>query len=291
MTNIQYKHVLLLILLAFIWGSSFILMKKGLAVYSFAQVSCMRMFFTMLTLLPFALKNLSKIAKTDYKFLILSGIIGAAIPSFLFTFAQSHLNSSSAGILNALSPLFTLILGILFFKLPFKLHQTIGIVVGFIGAILLITSKPALSTINSDLRYGWFIVVATFCYAININIVKHYCQHISTIAISSISFLFIGILAGIYLFSSNYLALTYNNNGLNATLYIIILAVFGTALASLIYNYLIKQTTTLFAATVTYLMPIIALMWGFFDGEQITWSYFISLIIILFGVYFANFKK
>ena len=288
--NNKLLQWIVLLLLAFIWGSSFILMKKGLEVYSHTIVAALRISIAFLFLLPFAFKHIKGIEKKYWKYLIASGFLGNGIPAFLFTLAQTEISSSLSGMLNSMVPIFALIIGAILFKQKVKKFQFIGVIIGLIGAIGLIASD-GLDIENSNTKYSFLVVLATICYALSVNIIKVHLKEIKAIAITSLAFLTIGPFSIIYLFNTDFIIQTTNNPyALNALTYISLLAIFGTAISVILFNLLIKETTALFAASVTYLIPAFAIMWGIFIGETLTAYHLISILIILLGVYFINQK-
>jgi len=279
---------IILLFLAFIWGSSFILMKRGLEVYSYTEVAALRMSISFLCLIPFAVKHFKSIEKKYWKYLAIVGIFGNGIPAFLFTKAQTGLSSSLTGMLNSLVPLFTLLLGVIIFKTKFKANRFIGALIGLIGAIGLITSN-GIDINDSKLSYTFYVVAATMCYAISVNIINTYLKEISALKITAVSFIFIGPPILIYLFSTNFVPVTVTNEAATIALfYIAILSIFGTVVSVILFNILIKKTSGVFATSVTYLIPIIAIFWGILDGESVNYIQIISIIIILIGIYFIN---
>ncbi|PCI93570.1 MAG: EamA family transporter [Flavobacteriales bacterium] len=277
-----------LLFLAIIWGSSFILMKKGLEVYSHSVVAALRISIAFLVLIPFAITSLKKVRLKDWKYIIFTGIVGNGIPAFLFTLAQTKVASSLSGMLNSLVPVFALIIGVILFKSKPLKSQIIGIIIGLLGAIGLITSN-GLNFENSNINYSLLIVLATLCYALSVNVIKTYLKEINSIHIAALSFFSLGPFTIAYLFTTDFVNVSISNPFSNiALIYIVILSVFGTALAIILFNMLIKKTSTLFATSVTYLIPIVAIFWGFFDGEKINILQLISVIIILTGIYFIN---
>lgn len=279
---------LVLLLLAFIWGSSFILMKKGLEVYSHTIVAALRISIAFLFLLPFAFKQIKKIEKKYWKYLVASGLLGNGVPAFLFTLAQTEISSSLSGMLNSLVPIFALIVGAILFRQRVKKFQLIGVTIGLIGAIGLIVSN-GFNLENSNTNYSFLIVLATICYAFSVNIIKIHLKEIKAIAITSLAFLTIGPLAIIYLLNTDFIEITKTStDSINALIYIGLLAIFGTAISVILFNLLIKRTTALFASSVTYLIPVFAIMWGVLAGETLTFYHIISISIILIGIYFIN---
>lgn len=279
---------IILLFLAFTWGSSFILIKRGLEVYSYFEVAALRMSISFLCLTPFVVKYFKTIERKYWKYLAIVGIFGSGIPAFLFTKAQTGLSSSLTGMLNSLVPLFTLLIGMIIFKIKFKANRFIGAFIGLIGAIGLITSN-GIDLNNSNLSYTFYVVAATICYAISVNIINTYLKEISALKITAISFIFIGPPVLIYLFSTNFVTTTVNNEAAAIALfYIAILSIFGTVVSVILFNMLIKKTSGVFATSVTYLIPIIAISWGVLDGESVNYIQIISIIIILIGIYFIN---
>lgn len=188
-----------LFFLAFIWGSSFILMKKGLVAYNHTQVAALRIGIAALCLFPFAIKPLLKLEKRYWKYLIISGFLGSGIPAFLFTKAQTQVSSSLAGMLNSLTPIFTLIIALFIFKSKLKRNQIIGVIVGLIGAVSLIASN-GLSFENTNFNYSLLIVLATFFYGVNLNIIKVKLTNINPVAISSIAISCVGPWAILFIY-------------------------------------------------------------------------------------------
>lgn len=288
----EYLPIVLLILLSLIWGSSFILMKNGLKVYSAAQVATMRMFFSFLCLLPLTLKHIWKIPLRKYGIITLVGLLGNGLPALLFATAQTKLNSSTAGVLNCLTPLFTLIVAAVFFKQKFGMQKIVGVVLGLFGAITLIMLRSN-GSIDPNYQYGLYILVATICYAWSVNLIKVYLAGMPAIAISSMALLFIGPVYGYYLFAhTDFMIRTELADGaLHALGFVFLLALFGTAISLVLFNKLVQITTAIYASSVTYLIPIVAIFWGAIDGEPITIIHLIGMSAILFGVYLANRTK
>ena len=278
----------MLILLAFIWGSSFILMKKGLEEYNHTTVAALRVTIASIFLLPFAFKYFASIEKKHWKYIIISGILGNGIPAFLFTLAQTKIPSSISGILNSLTPIFALIIGVLIFKRKTNYSNIAGVLIGLSGAIGLILSE-GINLKNSNLSYSIFIIIATICYAFTVNIIKTYLKEVNSIAITALAFLSIGPITMIYLiFGTSFFQNLGHTVSFLPLFQISILAIVGTALSVILFNILIKKVSTLFATSVTYLIPAFAIIWGVIDGESITFIHIICLSITLLGIYFIN---
>lgn len=282
----------LFILLSLTWGSSFILMKRGLEVYDAEQVASLRMSFAFVFMLPFAVYHIKNASfKQNWKWYLMVGLFGNFIPAFLFTKAQTGISSSMAGILNALTPLFSLLVGALAFKGAFTKQQIIGVIVGLAGAVFLLVSCDS-NQVNSNLMLGWLVVIATFCYAISVNVIKYKLAGVNSIAITAFAFSSVGIPALIKLFSTDFLIVTsQNQNASMALFYLGLLGIWGTAVAVILYNVLIKDTSILFASSVTYFIPVVALAWGALDGEPLYLAQLICIVIIVLGVYLVNFKR
>jgi drug/metabolite transporter (DMT)-like permease len=289
--NTKALNWIILIALALTWGSSFILMKRGLEVFSSDEVAALRIFIAFLFLSPLLIKHFKKDLIKHWKGFLGMGLLGNFIPAFLFTKAETGISSSLTGMLNSLTPLFTLLLGVLLFKSKTKLINAIGILIGFIGAIGLLTAGKS-EDMNNNLLFGVYVVLATVCYALSVNIIKKELGQVNSITATVWAMMFIGPLAGIYLFGFTDFMADLKTNALayESLGYVSILAIFGTALSVIIFNVLIKNTNALFASSVTYLIPVVAMGWGILDGEEVVAMHFIWIIIILLGVYLVNKK-
>ena len=274
-----------MILLAFIWGSSFILMKKGLIVFSDLEVAQLRMGVAWISLLPFVWSKLFSIEKKHIIPILIVGLFGNGLPAFLFTKAQTELDSSLIGILNALVPLFTFVLAMLLFKTKVKVSQLIGILLGLSGAVWLIAGG-GLMLENGN--YSWYVIIATICYAISLNTIKNYLQNMSAIEIAGLAFFVVGPFCLIALAFSDFSEKMTIDGAYLALFYVVLLSTAGTSIALVLFNQLVKGTTAIFASSVTYLIPIVAIFWGFVDGEIITLNHFIGIAIILGGIHLIN---
>ncbi len=275
-----------LIGLAFIWGSSFILIKKGLNSYSPEQVAAYRMFFASILLLPIALKNLKKVNKRNFIYLLEVAFIGNAIPSYLFAMGQTHISSSLAGILNSITPIATLIIGLLLFKTKTGLLNIIGLMMGLLGSVGLILNSS--SDVDGSLMYSLLVVVAGVMYAFNLNTIKYKLNDIGGLALTSIAFLITLPVSVIYLLYTGFGA-THDLELANWSLfYIFLLATFSSAIAVVGFNILVKHTSAIFASSVTYIIPIFAIMWGLLDGETVLLAQIVWLTIIVFGISLVN---
>lgn len=280
----------ILMLLAFVWGSSFILMKIGLKSFSPDQAGALRILIASLALLPLSLRNLKNLQKKDIKSLLIAGFIGSFFPAFLFMVAETRINSSLAGMLNSLTPVFTLIVGLLFHKTALRWMQVAGLTLGLAGATGLILAGEGfqLGTVNS---YAFYIVLATSFYAISINQIKAKLGHLSGIQVTSLSFLFIGPVALIYLLTTDLAPVVASPGWPLHLLALATLAIVGTAMAMLLMNSLIRHSSAVAASSVTYIIPVFAILWGVLDDEKITLLHLLCMAFILSGVYLISLKK
>lgn len=282
---------LILIALMITWGSSFILIKKGLDVFSSMQVGALRVGIAFIVLIPFAFKRLKELKRKHWLVLIAVSF-GSAAPAFLFPMAQTHLDSATAGILNSLTPLFTMLVGILLFKLKVRWFNVLGVMIGLIGAVGLISVSGG-GSFRFNFSYAFYIILATILYAFNGNLIKNFLKELSSFTITIYSFFFFGIPTLIYLFlGTDFLVKMDTHPDFWVGLaYVAILAIFGTAVALIVFNYLIKITTVVFASSVTYLIPIVAVIWGVLDGERFGIVNILWIASILFGVFLVNAKR
>ena len=279
---------LLLLLLAFVWGSSFILMKRGLESFNNLQVASLRIVIAYLFLLPVAIKNIRKIKGKYWGYLIIAGLLGNGIPAFLFTTAQTEISSSLTGMLNSLVPLFTVLVGLIGFGLKLRIRRFAGVLLGLAGAIGLL-SVQGFDVGNGNQAYVLLVVLATICYATNINFIKTYLGPINSMDITAFGFFFLGPPTLIYLFMSDFSTILKTDPAAYQNLfYIALLSIFGTALAVILFNILIKKVSAIYASSVTYIIPVFALMWGFIDGEVIKGMHILWITIILSGIYIVN---
>ncbi len=283
------KNYFIIILLALIWGSSFILMKKGLEVFDFFQVASLRISIAFFSLIPLLLKAINSIKYKHFIPIVIVSFFGTAIPAFLFSKAQEELDSSLIGILNSIVPLFTLIFSVFFFKFKILKTNIIGVIIGFFGVLLLLFKNLDHEIIFN--QYIFMVIIATICYAISINVIKCYLNDLDASVIATLSFLVIGPFASLCVINADFFHVLQNNqNAYKALFYIALLAIFGTSVATIIFNKLLRRTSPIFVSSVTYLIPLVAILWGLFDGEVITINYVIGFITILSGVYLVNKK-
>lgn len=266
-------------------------MKKSLLGVNPVQLGALRMLFTAIFMLMIGFSSLKKIQKKHWKFICYTALTGTLFPVFLFAFAVDHIDSSIASILNSLTPFNTLLLGFWVFGIAFKRNQLIGILVGLIGTLVLILEGADLNP-NQNYWYSLLIVIASIGYALNVNMVKKYLSDLDAIAITTGNFLLLIIPAFIILFFTGFFStFSGTETELNSLIWIAVLAVFGTGLAKVLYNKMVHISTPVFASSVTYLIPIVAIFWGVLDGETLSLVQILAAVLILFGVYLVNRKK
>ncbi len=279
---------LIFIALSIIWGSSFILMKKGLVHLTAYQVAAIRIVSSGLVLLPFAFTAFKKIPNKKLLIVFLSGVLGSLLPAFLFCIAEEGIDSALAGTLNSLTPIFVIITGGLFFRSKTPTIKIIGIVVSFSGSLLLLFSKGHLVE-SKNMLYISFVVIATICYGINVNMVHRQLGNIGSLQIAAVALSLNAIPALIILYFTGYFNLPLTETGLlGSSMYAALLGVFGTAIASIIFYMLVKRAGAVFSSMVTYGIPVVANFWGVIAGENVGWKQFACLALILIGVYIAN---
>ncbi len=268
-------------------------MKRGLEAFSSEQVAALRIGLAYIFLLPFLIKYYKINLKKYWKGLLGMGIFGNLIPAFLFTKAETGISSSLTGMLNALTPLFTIMIGWVAFKQRSNIFQIVGILIGLGGAIFLVYSgSHSGQEHNNNIKYAMLVVAATFCYAISVNMIRKYLLDMNSTRATVWAFMFTGPVALIYLFSTNFSeVMNTHPKALSSLGYTAILGVVGSALSVIAFNELIKMSNAIFAASITYLIPVVAVFWGLKDGETVLWQQIVAIGIILGAVWLINFSR
>ena len=281
-----------LIILSIIWGTSFILIKKSLLGLTAYQLGALRNIFAGLFLLIAGYRGLKAIKKEQWKWIIISGFLGSFFPAFFFAIAETEIDSAIASILNSLVPLNTILLGFAIFKIASTRRQILGVIIGFIGTAILILKGAELNP-EQNYLYAGFVIASTIMYAANVNIIKRYLQNVKPLTIAAGNYVAIMVPAFIILVFTGFFDVeTYNNSNFGMSMfYVVLLSFFGTALAKVLFNKLVQISTPVFASSVAYLMPIVALIWGLLDGEAFNMLQGFATGIILLGVYLANKRK
>ncbi len=277
--------------LALIWGTSFILIKKALLGLTPIQVGALRTIITGIILVIVGFNTIKNSSKKDWFWLAISGFLGSFFPAFLFAIAETEIDSAVASILNSLVPLNTILLGFAFFNIGSTKRQFFGVIIGFIGTVVLILQGASIHP-NQNYFFAGYIVIATFMYAANVNIIKRYLQHVKPLAVVTGNYVCICIPAIFVLLFTDIFktARIENDKFLVSLLCVGILSFFGTALAKVLFTKLVQIATPVFASSVTYLMPLVALSWGVLDGEKFTSTQLVAAVVILVGVYLSQKK-
>ena len=282
---------LLPLLLAGVWGSSFILMKIGLfgwtsngeAAMDGVQLGLLRICLAGTVMVPIALRHVRGLDRSTWTALAINGFIGSLTPAILFAWSQMQLPSAVAGMLNALSPLWTLVIAVSLYGTQVRSKQVCGLLLGFGGAIGLMSLKDASGTVHWG--SAGLLVLATACYGLSINVVRNRLTHVPAIAISALALSMTALPAGLGFFATGGMtALSQHPAGMEALAAVIVLAWIGTAAALMLFNALIKKTDALFASAVTYVIPLFALFWGWVDGEWLGWPHLLFGAVVLSGV-------
>ncbi len=297
MSNDRLKWIYLIVL-SLIWGSSFILIKKGLVGLTDYQLGSLRIVLTSIILFSVGFKSIREIRKKHWIWVAISGFVSSFFPPFLFAMAQNHIDSGITSILNSIVPLNTVIIGALLFAIGVTKRQIWGVFIGLAGTLMLIYGGMMIAdggkTENSlagdsNFWYSGLIILATIGYAFNVNIIKKYLNDISALAVTTGNFIFVFLPSLVILYYSGFFENIMSSPEMQiASGYILILALFGTALAKVVFNRLVQIASPVFASSVTYTMPIVAVVWGLADGESFGFLQLIASGVILFGVYLAN---
>lgn len=279
-----------LVILALIWGSSFILIKKGLIGLTAMQLGSLRILFAAVFLLLIGFKSLAKIPRSKWKYIALTATLGTFFPVYLFAIAQTEIDSTVSSILNSLTPLNTLIFAVLVFGSNFRRAQVFGVFIGLIGTLLLIVNG-AMHHPEQNYYYAILVLIASVCYAINVNLIKKYLSDLSPLSISTGNFLVLLFPALLILFYSGFFEVIAVESVQYSVWFVLVLGVIGTGIANIIFFKTIQISSPVFAASVTYLIPVVAIGWGILDNEMLTPVQFLGALIILAGVYLSAKKE
>ena len=294
----QIKSWGFLIVLSIIWGSSFLLIKIALMDEDGnlrlppESLAALRLSLAFIFLLPLSIYHIKNVQFKDIPYLLISGFLGNGVPAFLFAYAELKLSSAVTGMLNSLVPIFTIIIAVIFFKFIWKFKHFLGIITGTIGTLLIIGIDGSQNFLILPLTPLIMVISGSLCYAISLNVIKFKLNHLHPNLITSISFCFIGIPSILFLWHTNFISeLSTGEIEKEGIIAVFILALVGTALAVLIFNRLIKISSPIFASSITYLIPIIAVVFGSIYGEEITLAQITGLIVLLLGVVIINVNK
>ena len=296
--KIAGKYWFLLLILSLIWGSSFILMKKGMyaptgeMIFNPNQVAAMRILLSSMVLLPFGIRALKRIQlKKHFVPFLIVALCGNLFPAFLFTYAETGISSGFTGMLNSITPVFVIFIGFGFFKIKMTFTQILGSAIGSIGVISLLYFGKAVS-LDGDWKHIFAVVLATLCYAISLSAIRYQLGSYKSIDIAAIAFLLLlPPSLVVFITEHTWTVFEIKETAWNSFAAISILGIVGTAFALFLFNNIIKNTSALFASSVTYFIPIVAVFIGFFYGERISVYQILSMLVVLLGVFIANSKR
>lgn len=266
-------------------------MKRGLLAFHPLQVGAFRILLAFLSLIPFMFwipLKLHTLTWKEWRSLMIVGFFGNGIPALLFPLAETQLNSASVGVLNAMTPLSVLTIGALFFSLAFTQRQFVGLTIGLSGSFILIAMGGEDINLLDKFSFGSLVLLATVCYGLSTNTMKKHLHHFHPIRLSIIVLGISSIPYLIYLLITAPPGFLSSPGEWTALFYLSLLGMVGTAFATVLFHRLLTLTHPVFAASVTYLIPLVALMWGLLDGELINPYQFIGVAIIIGGVYISN---
>ena len=289
--NDYNKKWFYLAILSLIWGSSFILIKKGLVGLNSVQLASLRMIFAASVIYIYSYNSIKKIPKKSWKWIVITAYLGTFFPVYLISYGQTEIESGLASIITTVTPINTLIIGIIFFSLTFSIKQLLGLFIGLVGAVLLLYEASE-TNLNSNIYFSFFIYLTTVGYAASVNLIKKYLTNIPPEAVTAGIFLSISPPAIIVLYFSDFTELNFQEPLiLKSIFYVLVLGVFGSAIAQTLFNKFVKIASPIFASAVTYTMPVVAIFWALIDGETLSIMQFFATVIILIGVFLVNKRK
>ena len=289
--NDNNKKWFYLAILSLIWGSSFILIKKGLVGLNSVQLASLRMIFAASVIYIYSYNSIKKIPKKSWKWIVITAYLGTFFPVYLISYGQTEIESGLASIITTVTPINTLIIGIIFFSLTFSIKQLLGLFIGLVGAVLLLYEASE-TNLNSNIYFSFFIYLTTVGYAASVNLIKKYLTNIPPEAVTAGIFLSISPPAIIVLYFSDFTDLNFQEPLiLKSIFYVLVLGVFGSAIAQTLFNKFVKIASPIFASAVTYTMPVVAIFWALIDGETLSIMQFFATVIILIGVFLVNKRK
>lgn len=283
--RIRNEDWLILVGLSVVWGSSFILIKKGIVSFQPEEMAVLRIVITSIAFIPiFFTSGHGFIPTKKLPWAAAIGVLGSGLPAFLYAYAETVVPSSVAGILNSLTPIFTWVIGLIFFGMVYTKNHMVGMVLGLVGAIVIVMVSPDFRLEIHPMTL--LLIVATVSYGLSANIVQSKFQDTHPITLSSIAFFFVGVPAFIYSFQTDiYHTISTNPESWYSLGAIVLLSLIGTVMANVLFYRLIQNTNAVFASSVAYLIPIMALGWGLLDGEILQWPHLIGMVLILFGIF------
>ncbi len=283
----EWKHWATLVFLSVIWGTSFILIKRALVAFSPEHVALLRVSISGMAFLPFFLMRIKRLEWHRWWFYLIIALTGSGIPAVMYATAQTRLSSATSGILNSITPIFALLVGVIFFKNITSSKQVVGVAIGFLGAAALIwLDQPINQQDGIPLFYAGLVILATVFYGTNVNLIKEFFQHVKPIDLSSFAFVLLGFPIFMSIPFTDIPDIISNHpEGMTSLAAVSALALMSTTLALVIFYKLVQDTSAVFASSVAYMIPIVAMIWGFVDGEYVGWMHLLSMVFILIGVY------
>ncbi|MDP5000898.1 MAG: DMT family transporter [Flavobacterium sp.] len=273
-----------------VWGSSFILMQFGLKGVNSIQLGSLRILFAAIFLMIVGYKHISKIPLYKWKYIALTSLFGTFVPAYLFAIALSKIDGSVSSILNSLTPLNTLLVGLFFFGLDIQRRQIFGVIIGFIGCVLLVLFGDGENT-TENYYYAILIVIASVFYGINVNLIKKYLSDLKPLTISTGNFLVMFFPALIVLYFTGFFDIVHESKVQTSLGYIAVLGIVGTGFSNILFFKLIQLSSPIFASSVTYIIPVVAFTLGsLFMNETLSIIQLLGAFIVLIGVYFSSRK-
>ncbi|MBA2779582.1 DMT family transporter [Billgrantia kenyensis] len=274
-----------LILLSSLWGMSFIFMRVAVPEFGPVPLILVRMGIGALLLIPLLLSLRYLKLVWEYKgSLLLLGLVNHVLPFVLLAIATIRLEAGFTSLINATTPIFTALIGALFFTTPVQRQQYLGLALAFIGVYVLSANRLDFA-LGGD---GWFILAvlgATLCYGVASNYSKTYLAHLPVRVLAAGSTAMSALLLlipGLWLWPAEPISGLAWANGLG-------LAIFSTTLAFLLYFGLISSAGATATSTVTFLVPVSALLWGFLLlDERLSLQIMVGMAITLVGTAVAT---
>ena len=283
----EFKHWMLLLFLSVIWGTSFILIKKSLLAFTPIEVATLRVGISGLAFAPFFIRLVKKLEWRRWWFYLVISLTGSGIPAILYSTAQTKLSSATSGVLNSMTPIFALLIGIFIFRNSTSRIQIAGTFLGFLGvSFLILLDQPADSHQSNTVLYGGLIILGTVLYGLNVNLIQEFFQKVSPMELTTFSFFLLGFpVALIIPFTTIPNKIFTHPQGFESLASVSGLAIVSTAMAIIIFYRLVQETSAVFGSSVAYFIPVVALVWGAVDGEFIGWMHVVSMLAILIGVF------
>jgi drug/metabolite transporter (DMT)-like permease len=275
------KYLAELILLAAIWGASFLFMRSTSAEFGPIMLITLRTGIAALVLLPWLiLQQHTAVMFKHWRTITVIGLTNTAIPFCLFSYSTLYLGAGYASVLNATAPMFGALIGFYWLKdrlLPVAIW---GFVIGFIGVLVLSLSRQHTELATNFLPIS-AALAATFLYGLAACYSKRYLQGVNALAIATGS----QLVATLTLAPLSLFFWPATMPSIASWWQVIILGVVCTAFAYILYFRLIANIGSAKAITVAYLVPVFGVLWGMiFLAEQLSLGMWVGAALVLFGV-------